>query len=186
MKRLSLTLALLIVTLLGASGYSISGSHLTFMGIPINGTIANFQPKLVNKGFKYDAAATRDMGYSGVRLYTGRFNGSQANVHVAYNPRTNIVYNVSAFIDVSTQSQAASKVTDIAQSIYNKYENITVSDDSTDDNWCFYVYNTSGTYLGHIVVSYKAYDDYTGYFVMVAYYDSVNLNKAKASDNDDL
>lgn len=74
--------------------------HLPFMGIPLNGTIDNFQAKLSAKGVYVDHAANKTMGI-GCRVFKGMFSGKKANIYVYYNDRTKIVYRAKAVIQSS-------------------------------------------------------------------------------------
>lgn len=82
MKSLLNNLMLLIVCLAVTSA---NAQHLDFMGIPLDGTIANFQSKLLNKGchiMKYNSRIP-----VGIRGYDGIFAGKQAAIFVYYNPK---------------------------------------------------------------------------------------------------
>lgn len=65
--------------------------HLTFIGIPIDGTKETFEEKLKAKGFYFKSE------YSSV--LRGRFANTYADVRVISEPRNNIVYAVEVKID---------------------------------------------------------------------------------------
>ncbi|MBO5272415.1 MAG: hypothetical protein J6B30_06335 [Muribaculaceae bacterium] len=54
------------------------------MGIPINGSITNFQNKLIAKGFKYDKAGSMALE-TPTRIFKGQFAGETAQLFVYYD-----------------------------------------------------------------------------------------------------
>ena len=87
MKKL-VFLAFLIFNLL-----SISAQHLRFENIPIDGSIANFQAKLANKGFHKNSLKSSYMP-NGQKVFNGRFHGHDSEITVFYSRKTSIVYKV--------------------------------------------------------------------------------------------
>ena len=70
--------------------------HLKFMGIELNGTIADFQTKLQAKGLTVSPQSKQHP--TGVRVFDGTFSGEDAQIVVWYNPRTKEVYRAKAVI----------------------------------------------------------------------------------------
>ena len=69
-----------------------SNNHLTFMGIPITGTVENFAQKLGAKGFK-KVFSNKD-----AVVFEGEFAGySGCTIYVLKVPNRNIVYRVGVF-----------------------------------------------------------------------------------------
>lgn len=73
------------------------GQHLSFMGIPINGTITSFQSKLTQKGFK--PSSSNKYLPLGVRKFEGYFTNKSADVIVFYNNQTKLVYMCRVIFD---------------------------------------------------------------------------------------
>ena len=57
----------------------VQAEHLKFMGIPLTGTITQFQQKLTAKGVTHDkkASATAPIG---TRIFSGKFAGAKAEI----------------------------------------------------------------------------------------------------------
>lgn len=82
-KYLLLILCTLFISV-SLSAQSKSNPHLKFMGIPINGSITNFQNKLIAKGFKYDKAGSMALE-TPTRIFKGQFAGETAQLFVYYD-----------------------------------------------------------------------------------------------------
>lgn len=116
MKRL---LTILIVLGVSLYGYS-QTEHAKFMGIPIDGTITQFQQKLKTKGINYNQAVSRNVP-NGARVFYGRHEGENARITVMYNVNTKIVYTVGVVFEYKTSNSAIEKFTEISTSLNNKY-----------------------------------------------------------------
>lgn len=98
--------------------------HLKFMGIPIDGTITQFQAKLQAKGCTYDKVSSTLP--SGARAYNGTFAGEKVAIYVYYNTNTKIVYRAKAVIHDLTE--------DIADIKYNKFKGLLTTKYGFDEN----------------------------------------------------
>lgn len=76
----------------------IYSQHLSFKGIPIDGTIKSFQNKLAAKGFVYDAPRSKNAP-AGERIFKGKQNGYEASLSVFYNRKNNNVYEVELSLE---------------------------------------------------------------------------------------
>ena len=56
-----------------------TNNHIKFMGIPLTGTITQFQAKLVSKGCTYDKATSSSLS-NGIKLYNGTFVGNKVDI----------------------------------------------------------------------------------------------------------
>lgn len=85
-------------------------SHLSFMGIPIDGTVESFSEKLKAKGFyqKYEYSSN---------VFTGQFVHTYADVTIMYEPRNNVVYAVEVEIPEYTDTKL-----DYWERLSNKYD----------------------------------------------------------------
>lgn len=73
-------------------------SHLSFMGIPIDGTVESFSEKLKAKGFnkKHEYSSNE---------FTGKFVDTYADVTIMYEPRNSIVYAIEVEIDEYSETK---------------------------------------------------------------------------------
>lgn len=119
MKRLLFLIATLALAL-GCSAQQ-KPQHLKFMGIPITGTIATFQTKLIQKGF------TLQKAYRGqspdVKFYKGIFSGNKCQVLVYFNTKSRIVYKCRVAIECSSREIAEQEFNTFEPLIQNKYNN---------------------------------------------------------------
>ena len=129
MKSLLKILMLLIISFAATSA---NAQHLDFMGIPINGTIANFQSKLLNKGCSIMKNNSRIP--VGIRGYDGIFAGKQAQIYVYYNPKTQIVYQARAAIDCGESKENANNMFyRYKRMLFDKYEGVSLNSDMLEE-----------------------------------------------------
>lgn len=98
----------------------VQAQHLKFMGIPLNGTITQFQQKLTAKGVKYDKRASQ-LTPSGVRAFTGNFAGEKAEIYVYYDPASKVVYRAKAVITYPTEDICDSHYYEFKSLLSSKY-----------------------------------------------------------------
>lgn len=84
---------LLIILWFTFNVFICTAQHMSFLDIPINGSLSSFQNKLANKGFKYNQTESRIAPY-GERVFTGVLNGHKARISVFYDRKTKNVYEV--------------------------------------------------------------------------------------------
>lgn len=96
MKRLISTLCCMLLVI-AAFAQSANG-HLKYMGIPITGTITQFQNKLAAKGIKYNQPMSARLD-AGTRGFNGTFAGNKVTIFVYYDIRSKIVYRVKSVIE---------------------------------------------------------------------------------------
>ncbi len=70
---------------------------MKFAGIPLAGTIEQFQKKLVAKGFHVQAMLNRQLPV-GTRLFKGVFAGKTGNVAVYYDVGAKVVYGTKSLL----------------------------------------------------------------------------------------
>ena len=102
-------LFILFTLILSAPLYaqSKSNQHLKFMGIPIDGSITNFQNKLIAKGFKYDKVGSQNLE-GPTRIFKGLFAGETSWIYVYYDKEQKFVYRVKVVIQRDSESQISS------------------------------------------------------------------------------
>ena len=98
----------------------VEAQHLKFMGIPLNGTITQFQNKLQAKGVKYDKKISQ-MSPSGVRAFKGTFAGEKADIYVYYDPSSKVVYRAKAVICYPTALICDNHYDEIKSLLSSKY-----------------------------------------------------------------
>lgn len=97
--------------------------HLTFMGIPITGTIDQFTAKLRAKGIRCDYKLSAGFG-KGARAFYGTFMGETNRlITVQFNPYTKVVYEVMVFLflDQCDYDQVWNKYNRIYSQLRDKY-----------------------------------------------------------------
>ena len=75
---------------------------MKFMGIPLNGTINQFQTKLSTKSVTVDVATNKTIGV-GCRAFKGSFSGKDAQIFVYYDESSKVVYRAKAVIQSSDE-----------------------------------------------------------------------------------
>ena len=191
MKTL-LKILILFMGFLTAS--SANAQHLEFMGIPLNGTIANFQSKLLKKGCRIMKDNSR---YPvGIRGFNGVFAGDKADIFVYYNPKTQIVYQARVAIDCDGDKEEANNLFNRYKDLlYKKYGEVSLTSDMLDEQkefeYSFMVcqppIQEGSKLLGGIIVSIKDLQTYPwNYKVVIDYTDIDNFSKNEESEIDDL
>lgn len=69
-----------------------SQEHLTFQGIPIEGSLDSMITKLKAKGFKLDQVVEEH----DAAIMTGNFTGKEANLYIFATPKTKVVWKIAA------------------------------------------------------------------------------------------
>ena len=191
MKTL-LKILILFMGFLTAS--SANAQHLEFMGIPLNGTIANFQSRLLKKGCRIMKNNSR---YPvGIRGFNGVFAGDKADIFVYYNPKTQIVYQARVAIDCDGDKEEANNLFNRYKDLlYKKYGEVSLTSDMLDEQkefeYSFMVLQPpiqeGSKLLGGIIVSIKDLQTYPwNYKVVIDYTDIDNFSKNEKSEIDDL
>lgn len=78
MKKLLLSLCFFLLSI---SAIAQANYHLKFKGIPITGTISQFQAQLTAKGCTYDRQTSAAL-QQGTRAFKGTLAGEKANIFV--------------------------------------------------------------------------------------------------------
>lgn len=112
MKKFLFTLCFLIFAIVS---FAQANTHIKFMGIPLTGTIAQFQAKLVAKGCTYNKVASATIP-NGTRAFNGTFVGNKVDIFVYYDTKTKVVYRTKAVVSGVTE--------DIAEQEYSKIKNL--------------------------------------------------------------
>lgn len=185
MKR---TLA--ILTLIFAFTIALNAQHLKFMGIPIDGTITQFQQKLAAKGF----TISPDNKHAGVgmRIFKGTFSGEKCNLYVYYNPTTKLVESTHVIIPAYSLDAVQSKFNQYKSRLNEKYASSSIGFEGEHPYDYFWQVLPSSsqenlTLRGVIGIGIIELDDpFEPYELSISYSDSINVKKNKKSYDDDL
>ncbi len=158
------------------------GEHMTFMGIPLNGTINQFQAKLANKGVTPDARANAYIPV-GVRSFDGDFAGYEAKIYVYYDKNSKIVYRAKACISQTNEDIMEQKYKTLKDLIQTKYEGYEETDEQSNHE-SYSIYTSLGTVSLYTSI-YKETYPYE-HIIHVDYEDMVNSAKYKKSQLDDI
>lgn len=183
MKRFILITSLCLM----AISINAQTEHVKFMGIPLNGTITQFQQKLQAKGVRYDQVGSREIG-SGIRKFTGNFAGMESEIYVYYDDKTKIVYRAKAVIQFSELNHAKSKLEDYKYMLKEKYLSF-LSEEGEQDGYPTFLISIADSNYNDIIGNVSLYmSDYLSYyyFLHIDYYDSANYNKHENKVMDDL
>ena len=167
----------------------VQAEHLKFMGIPLTGTITQFQQKLAAKGVTHDKKTSATVPV-GTRFFTGTFAVSKADIVVWYDADTKIVYGAKAVYECYSTSTRDNKYNDIKNMLSTKYSEESGGTDYQDghENYKITVTNDDGYMIGMISLYCTQgefpYDD--TYFVHVEYLDAQNYVKNQNSKMNDL
>ncbi len=164
--------------------------HLKFMGIPLTGSIDNFQRKLAAKGIQPDREFNRMMPF-GSRCFKGRFTGKNCTFH-AYYTDNKTVYRAKAVYSNENEGLADQFYEEIKAMLQAKYPDGLVMNGTFEGYDAFDVMvlaadgetvlgliNLYKTRYGMSVIDYK-------YSIHVDYTDHINSNAKENEKMDDL
>ncbi len=101
MKRIFI---FLFMCILNAATFA-QDEHLSFMDIPIDGTISEFQAKLKEKGVRHDVKGSAELPV-GRRMFKGIVEGKKSDIIVSYTKTTKTVYHVKVFMTFDDGDQS--------------------------------------------------------------------------------
>lgn len=167
-----------------------TNSHIKFMGIPLTGTITQFQAKLVAKGCTYDKVGSSSIS-NGIKLFNGTFVGNKVKVFVYYDNKTKIVYRVKAVVAGLSEDIAEQKYSEIKDMLSLKYGS---GSDLTKDGKeaaSFVSTNDEGETNGMIdlfIVHDKEFwlTSPYDYSLHIDYYDRINTKRHNSNQLDEL
>ena len=114
MKKILLTLTAVFLSILV---FAQTTEHLSFKGIPIDGSLEEFISKMKENGFKH--LGTED----GIGILKGDFAGyTNCNIGVSFLKHNNLVYKIAVmFPDAATWSALSSNYFDLKDMLTKKY-----------------------------------------------------------------
>ncbi len=181
--------ALLLTVLLWISIMASAEKHLTFLGMPINGQVWDFESQLEMRGFVPSGASLHLNKYLGGDCYRGVIDGHKVVVIVIYTKDINNVYEINVCYPFLTRSEASSFYDSMTKTFSHDYEfvedvEITLEGEIRCER---YVAKDNGQPIGHIHIT-DSSDTYgLGDGVIVQYIDHSNLvKKLKLVDGVDI
>lgn len=138
MKKYNLLLLILFISIT-----CVAQRHLSFMGIPIDGTISSFEIKLKAKGVMPDKEINNSLPY-GERVYKGIYIGRKCNIKVRYTGKTKTVYGIEIGFSDENQSRVNSFESDFVEGVKKKYKDSHRIDEDNLLDKTIYVYKTKG------------------------------------------
>ena len=161
--------------------------HLKFMGIELNGTIVDFQTKLLAKGLTVSPQSKQQP--TGVRVFDGTFSGEDAQIVVWYNPRTKDVYRAKAIISRYGKDLVEQLQRSMERKLDAKYgTEYKHSEEVEDDHLQEFIqhsYLVGNGAIDLFIVS-TGYSAQNNFFLHVDYKDMVNFKKNTQDEMDDL
>ncbi len=156
------------------------------MGIPITGTITQFQSKLTQKGCTYDKSSSSLLP-GGVRVFNGSFAGNKVIIYAYYNSSTKIVYRAKAVISGNTENIADQKYAEMLDLFKQKYYTADFDFASQDGKESLRIDFANGHIDMFISKDAEIYIRYPyNYDVHIDYWDSINSNSNTNSKLDDI
>ena len=118
MKKISMLWLFAIISIVGIAQNTTE--HLSYMGIPITGTITQFQAKLQAKRCSLDKQTSNSLEV-GCRAFKGNFIGNKVTIFVYYDENTKVVYRVKSVISKISENIADQKYEYIKNMLLQKY-----------------------------------------------------------------
>lgn len=161
--------------------------HLKFMGIELNGTITDFQTKLLSKGMTVSPHSKQQP--TGVRVFDGSFSGEDAQIVVWYNPRSKEVYRAKAIISRYGKDLVEQLQLSMERKLDAKYGTEYKQSEEVEDDYLQkfiqHSYLVENGTIDLFVVS-TGYTTQSNFFLHVDYKDMVNFRKNTQDEMDDL
>ena len=185
MKRIFLTFC---ICLLSSMLVFAQEDHLKFMGIPLDGSIDNFEKELLAKGlslysdFNSEYEKTNDC-----RAFEGKFSGENAILFIEYDPSNKIVYAARVFIECVNEITRDKKYDYFNSMLSIKYPEakIEMGEQEGHEAKAIFIPNknhSSHQYLGFITIACSN----DRYMLEIDYTDTDNMVKCKKKNLDDL
>lgn len=153
--------------------------HLKFMGIPLNGTITQFQAKLQAKGVRYNDKISAGLPEGSI-AFDGVFAGETAKIFIYYNTKTKIVYRGKAVV--------FNKRLDLAEQIYGSFKDmLSAKYICTESNEDYNGYKASTYSAGKSMITlYITNENNKYYAIHIDYQDYLNSMSNISNKMDDL
>ena len=133
MKIMNRKLMLLLFVSLFTLVLNAQTEHMKFAGIPLTGSIDQFQKKLIAKGFRLNAKISKLLPV-GTRSFIGTFAGKKGNIAVYYDPDTKTVYGAKVYYDGLSDDRAKEEMDNLRSILSAKYGEDNITDGMDKSN----------------------------------------------------
>ena len=112
-------LVFMIMILVTANLYA-QTEHVRFIGIPLDGTIQQYQEELTAKGYSHDQETSAFLP-KGVRAFRGPYAGHDALLIIFHDETTNVVYQAKAVITCQDEETCEAVFNEINGQLQEEY-----------------------------------------------------------------
>ena len=176
-----------MITLLMTATLSAQTEHVKFLGIPLDGTIQQFQENLSANGCSFDPK-TNSIMPEGVKAFKGTFAGHEAQLLVFYDATIDLVYQAQAIITCQGAEACEEIFNEINSLLQEKYGTLlsTKSIQYGHDSYGYTILTEQRVVMGDagIFVT-KNENTADGYSIYVQYMDTANMRKHQSQSSDD-
>lgn len=138
MKKQTILILILMLCTLSLQAQT---EHMNFAGIPLTGTIDQFQKKLIAKGYRTQTMLNKQLPV-GTRVFKGTFAGKDGNVAVYYDNVTKIVYGAKVYFDQLTSDRAKTELDQLKSLLSLKYGEDQIADGTDESGHATFTVNT--------------------------------------------
>lgn len=183
MKRIALLFISLCLSItINAQSES---AHMTFAGIPLTGTINQFQTKLQAKGYVINKNINSILPV-GTRSFNGTFIGKKANIAVYYDPNSKNVYAAKAYFTDMTEEKVKEEFETIKEMLSIKYEGFEQSTGTKNGYSSLTINTDKGTIFVYIMKDDSSIDYAYVNSLHIEYHDLLNSLEHESKMMDDL
>ncbi|MCO6025841.1 hypothetical protein NG821_08325 [Prevotella cerevisiae] len=158
--------------------------HLKFNGIPLTGTIEQYQKQLISKGFKLNKFSSKYSVEDGTRIFNGKFLNKKAKIAVYFDPETQIVFAAQAYYNHLNAQDAKIRLEELRKLLASKYgNNAFVEHDQSPEQPGFIINAKEGQIYGFVQKSKGVYHNFSTH---IQYTDAINSSNHKKQFMNDL
>jgi hypothetical protein len=169
------SILLLVVCLLSVVSKA-QTEHLKFAGVPLTGTITEFQRQLLAKGFKQDMINKFEieqldgkLAPEGKRMYRGKYVNQKAKIKVFFDSKTKLVFKAQAYFTKLDENSAQIKLEYFKSLLASKYGAANMKEhDQSKELPGFLLTTGEGQIYGYVTKNSIFYSTY------IQYTDSIN------------
>jgi hypothetical protein len=183
MKRIALLFISLCLSItINAQSES---AHMTFAGIPLTGTINQFQTKLQAKGYVINKNINSILPV-GTRSFNGTFIGKKANIAVYYDPNSKNVYAAKAYFTDMTEEKVKEEFNNVKGMLSLKYVGHEITDGTKNQYPTLTINTNKGTIFVYIMKDELTINYPYIHSLHIEYHDFLNGLKHRSNVMDDL
>jgi hypothetical protein len=158
--------------------------HLKFDGIPLTGTMEQYQGQLILKGYQLDKFNSKYSAEDGTRIFRGKFLNQKARIAVYFDPETQIVFAAQAYYTHLNKNKALNKLNELKKLLISKYgNNAIIEQDQNKDIPGFILNMREGQVYGYVKKNKSVYHNYSTH---IQYTDAINSANHKKQFLNDL